>query len=236
MKVVLKHGGRWLHFQGPEKVVRAERMEEVLPAIAEAEQSGLYAAGFISYEAAPAFDAALKTHPADGFPLVMLGLFKAPDVLDDIECAAGRAFEIGELKPSVSRDAFRHAIHEIKDRIAEGATYQVNYTYRLNAGFEGDAWAFFYELVKGQKTEHAAFIETDGFAICSASPELFFHVSNGVITCRPMKGTAKRGLTLSNDWKQAEALARSEKDRAENIMIVDMIRNDIGRVAEAGSV
>jgi len=234
--VVLKHGGRWLHFQYPEKVLQIEQIEDVLPAIAEAERSGLYAAGFISYEAAPAFDSALKTHAVDGFPLLMLGLFKAPDVLEDIKEVPGADFEIGTLKPSVTKSDFKMAIGEIKERIAEGATYQVNYTHRLNAEFEGDAWAFFYELVQGQKTEHAAYIETEDFAICSASPELFFSLSNGTITSRPMKGTAKRGLTLSNDWKQAEALQASEKDRAENIMIVDMIRNDIGRVAEAGSV
>ncbi|MDF7798359.1 aminodeoxychorismate synthase component I [Pontiellaceae bacterium B1224] len=236
MKVVLKHAGRWLHFQCPEKVLVAERAEQVLPMLQEAENSGLFAAGFISYEAAPAFDSALITKPAYGFPLLYLGLFSAPNVLKEIEEPPASDFEIGELKPSVSKSEFVDAIGQIKERIAEGATYQVNYTYRLHADFKGDAWAFFYELVKGQNTEYAAFIETDDFTICSASPELFFNLSNGSITARPMKGTAKRGRTLSEDWKQAEALRESEKDRAENIMIVDMIRNDIGRIAQPGSV
>ena len=236
MKVILKHSGRWLHFQCPEKVLVAERMEDVLPMLEQAENSGLFAAGFISYEAAPAFDHALKTKSLDGFPLLYLGLFSAPDVLDEIEEPPESHFQIGELEPSVSRAEFAQAIHQIKEQIAAGATYQVNYTYRLHADFEGDAWTFFYELVKGQRTEHAAFIETDDFSICSASPELFFNLSHGTITARPMKGTARRGLTLSEDWKQAEALRASEKDQAENIMIVDMIRNDIGKVGEAGSV
>ncbi|MDF7826092.1 chorismate-binding protein [Pontiellaceae bacterium B12227] len=236
MKVVLKHAGRWLHFQCPEKVLVAERIEDVLPMLQEAEASGLFAAGFISYEAAPAFDRALSTMAPDGFPLLCLGLFPPPDVLDEIEEPPSAGFGIGELKPTVSKEAFTEAIGQIKDRIAEGATYQVNYTYRLQADFSGDAWAFFYELVKGQKTEHAAFIETDDYTICSASPELFFSFNQGRIVSRPMKGTAKRGMTLSEDWKQAEALRESVKDRAENIMIVDMIRNDIGRVATPGSV
>ncbi len=236
MKVVLKHAGRWLHFSQPEKILRTERIEKVLPALAEAERSGLFAAGFVSYEAAPAFDTALQTHPADGVPLLCLGLFHAPELLDDIEEAPDARFELGELKPSVSKEQFSAAIDEIKEQIADGATYQVNYTYRLHADFSGDAWAFFYELVKGQKTEHAAYIETDDFSICSASPELFFSLNAGTIVARPMKGTAKRGRTLAEDWKQAEALRHSEKDRAENIMIVDMIRNDIGRVAALGSV
>ncbi|MDH3982317.1 MAG: aminodeoxychorismate synthase component I [Kiritimatiellaceae bacterium] len=236
MKVVLKHAGRWLYFQSPEKVLRAERVEEVMPMLREAENSGLFAAGFISYEAAPAFDAALKTQSADDFPLLYLGLFHAPEVLESIEAAPTAHFNVGELKPSVSKQDFYAAIGEIKEQIASGATYQVNYTYRLNAGFSGDAWAFFCELVNGQKAEYAAFVETDEFSICSVSPELFFRFHNGRIISRPMKGTARRGRTFSEDWEQAEILRNSEKDRAENIMIVDMIRNDIGRVAKPGSV
>ncbi|MEE9367740.1 MAG: aminodeoxychorismate synthase component I [Pontiella sp.] len=236
MKVVLKHAGRWLHFSEPVKVLRADSLDDVQPMLREAEESGLFAAGFISYEAAPAFDAALTTHPAATFPLLCLGLFQAPEVLEKIEEAPAATFKMGELKPSVSKDEFVTALGEIKERIAEGATYQVNYTYRLHADFSGDAWTFFYELVKGQRTEHAAYIETEDFAVCSASPELFFNLSNGKITARPMKGTAKRGRTFSEDWKQSAALSTSEKDRAENIMIVDMIRNDIGRIAEPGSV
>ena len=236
MKVVLKHAGLWLHFQCPEKVLIAERIEDVVPLLEEADKSGLFAAGFVSYEAAPAFDSALKTRETEGFPLLCLGLFKAPAVLEGIEEPPSAHYEIGELEPSVSRDEFTAANGGIKERIAEGATYQVNYTYRLHGAFSGDPWTFFYELVKGQRTEYAAYIETDGFSICSASPELFFSFNNGQVVSRPMKGTARRGRTFSEDWKQAEALRESEKDRAENIMIVDMIRNDIGRVAKPGSV
>jgi para-aminobenzoate synthetase/4-amino-4-deoxychorismate lyase len=236
MKVVLKHSGRWLHFSDPARVLRADRVDEVQPMLREAEASGLFAAGFVSYEAAPAFDSALDAGSIDDFPLLLLGLFHAPEVLEDIQEAPTASYELGGLTPSVSKTAFVAAIAEIKERIAEGATYQVNYTYRLNAGFSGDAWAFFHDLVKGQKTEYAAYIEFDDCAICSASPELFFSFNHGRIISRPMKGTAKRGRTLAEDWRQAEALRESEKDRAENIMIVDMIRNDIGRVAEPGSV
>ncbi len=236
MKVVLKHAGQWLHFQCPERVLRAERVEDVFPMLREAETSGLFVAGFVSYEAAPAFDSALATHSPDGFPLLCLGLFHAPDVLAEIEEAPTSSFKMGALEPSVSKEDFVAAIGEIKERIAEGATYQVNYTYRLNADFSGDPWAFFYELVRGQKADYAAFVDTGDFAVCSASPELFFSLKEGRILARPMKGTARRGRTFAEDWKQAEALRASEKDRAENIMIVDMIRNDIGRIAEPGSV
>ena len=209
-------------------------MEDVLPMLREAEQSGLFAAGFISYEASAAFDYVLKVHPSDGFPLLCLGLFHAPELLDELEGLGG--YEIGSMEPSVSKEEFAGAIGEIKERIAEGATYQVNYTYRLNAAFSGDEWSFFCDLVHSQKADYAAFVDIGDFAICSASPELFFSLNNGRLVSCPMKGTARRGRTFAEDWQQAEALRHSEKDQAENIMIVDMIRNDIGRVAEPGSV
>jgi para-aminobenzoate synthetase/4-amino-4-deoxychorismate lyase len=236
MKVVLKHSGKWLCFSQPERILRADRLEQVLPMIQQAETSGLFAAGFIAYEAAAAFDAALKTHSCEGFPLLCFGLFPAPEVLEEIEEIPGAHYEIGPLAPSVTRDEFVSTIARIKARIAEGATYQVNYTYRLNADFAGDAWTFFHALVKDQKTDHAAFVVMDGYAICSASPELFFSLNDGTIISRPMKGTAQRGRTFFEDLKQAKALRHSEKDCSENIMIVDMIRNDIGRIAKPGSI
>jgi para-aminobenzoate synthetase/4-amino-4-deoxychorismate lyase len=236
MKVVLRHAGKWLHFQCPEKVLRTQRVDEVLPLLEEAERSGLHAAGFISYEAAPAFDSALKVNGSGDFPLLCLGLFPAPSLLDDIEEPPSAHYETGALKPTVSQEEFAEAIRRIKAYIAAGATYQVNYTYRLMGTFSGNPWAFFHALVQGQRAGHAAYIDTGDTVICSASPELFFSCRDGRIVSRPMKGTARRGRTFSEDWTQAEALRRSEKDRAENIMIVDMIRNDIGRVAVPGSV
>ncbi|MBN2704147.1 MAG: chorismate-binding protein [Pontiellaceae bacterium] len=236
MKVVLKHGGRWLHFSEPVKVLQAERVEEVLPMLYEAEASGLFCAGFVSYEAAPAFDSALKTRESEGFPLLCLGLFNAPEVFDRIERIPRAKYTLGELSPSVSKTEFVNAIEQIKERIAEGATYQVNYTYRLGGAFSGDAWAFFCELIDRQTADYAAFVDTGDFSVCSASPELFFSLSGDRILARPMKGTARRGRTFAEDIQQAEALRTSQKDRAENIMIVDMIRNDIGRIAKPGSV
>jgi len=235
MRIVLKHAGKWLLFQQPERVLRAERLEDVLPMLREAEESGLFAAGFVSYEAAPALDPALKTHPADGFPLLCLALFQEPEVHYELEEGVGN-YQLGVFEPSVSKVEYISSVAEIKKRIAEGATYQVNYTYRLNAAFSGDAWSFFLRLLDSQKTDYAAFIDIDDYVVCSVSPELFFNLSNGKITSRPMKGTASRGRTLTEDIQQAEALRSSEKERAENIMIVDMIRNDIGRIAEPGSV
>jgi para-aminobenzoate synthetase/4-amino-4-deoxychorismate lyase len=236
MKVVLKHSGKWLSFSQPERVLRADRVEQVVPMIREAESSGLFVAGYLAFEAAAAFDPVLKTHSSEGFPLLCLGLFQAPEVLEEIAGNPDASYLVGALTASVSRQDFLAAIARIQEWIAEGTTYQVNYTYRLHADFSGDAWAFFHALVKDQKADHAAFVDLGAYAICSASPELFFSLENGKIVSRPMKGTARRGRTFAEDQQQAMNLYRSPKDRSENIMIVDMIRNDIGRIATPGSI
>ena len=240
MNVLLQHGNGWLRFEKPVEVLTARTPEAVSECLKKIETSGLWAAGFISYEAAGAFDSALKTHAPGLLPLLQFGLFEnveqasLPAQMHRQGCL--RHYELGEWTPSVSRGEYAAAIAAIKEHIAAGDTYQVNYTFRLNADFSGEPFDFFCDLAAAQQGRYAAFIETDEFAICSASPELFFELKDGVIISRPMKGTMTRGLTAEADRAVAEALKKSAKNRAENIMIVDMIRNDIGRIAEAGSV
>ncbi|MTJ51717.1 aminodeoxychorismate synthase component I, partial [Anabaena sp. UHCC 0253] len=139
-------------------------------------------------------------------------------------------------KPSVSEIEYHQAISEIKKYIALGETYQVNYTFRLNTAFSGDSWQLFLKLVQAQKADYGAYVDIDNFAICSASPELFFRLDGNQLTSLPMKGTAARGLTLVTDHDIANKLHFSEKNRAENVMIVDMIRNDMGKVANISTV
>lgn len=237
MRLIIQHGDDWLLFKNPIEVLTARTPDEVFQCLEtllhRGAQKGLWAAGFVSYEAAGAFDDALKTHPPGDLPLLQFGLFQT---VEKVDLTSVGDYSLSEWKPSVSRDEYTEAIASIKEHIAAGDTYQVNYTFRLNADFAGDPYAFFSDLAAAQQGGFGAFVETDDFAICSASPELFFELKDETITSRPMKGTRPRGLTSSNDWKNAEALKNSAKDRAENIMIVDMIRNDIGRVAAAGSV
>lgn len=199
------------------------------------EAEGLQAVGFLSYEAAPAFDPAFQVRAACGFPLLWFGLFRQRREVQLPETGAA-AFAIGPWAPSVARREYDTAITEIKERIARGQTYQVNYTYRLSASFSGDPRGLWQALQRVQPTAYSAYIDAGRFAICSVSPELFFELDGDRITCRPMKGTAARGLTLAEDREQAARLEASAKNRAENLMIVDMIRNDLGRLAVTGSV
>lgn len=232
----------WLQFSNPITILEALRVNEVVPLLESMEEGlaeGLYAAGFIAYEASPAFNCALKAKPAGDFPLAWFGLYKN---FNKINAAPPPFYAENDhndylsWSASTSRDEYNRAIACIKDYIAQGDTYQVNYTYRLNSLFSGDPYKLFVRLAKAQKAPYAAYVNTGRFVLCSASPELFFYTNGEHIESRPMKGTAPRGLTLQEDNDQAEWLRHSKKNQAENIMIVDMVRNDIGRIAVTGSV
>lgn len=230
---------RWLSFSEPIRTFTTPRLADVMPILEELSEltsKGLYAAGFISYEAAPAMDPALLVHPpSDDFPLLWFGLYREPLVLKEPPSAA--AEQPGMFAPAITRAAYLAAIATIRDLIHRGDTYQVNYTFPLVAPFHGDPYFLFHSLIQAQPSECAAYVEIPGHALCSASPELFFaREPDGRIFSRPMKGTAPRGLTSEQDLRNIQQLRDSEKARSENIMIVDMIRNDLGRIAESGSV
>lgn len=238
--VILQDGrtGEFLHYAKPRALWQTHRVEEVRPLLA-AVAAGVargdgHAAGFVAYDAAPAFDSALVVRGGDPLPLLWFGLFdppaRRPLPLPIAPC------QIGEWTATETAEQFGRHIAAIHAAIAAGQTYQVNHTYRLRAPLAGDAYAFFYQLAQAQGGRYAAWIDGGDWAVCSASPELFFALEDGVLTSRPMKGTAPRGLTHADDLANMEALRLSEKNRAENVMIVDMVRNDMGRIAPAGAV
>jgi para-aminobenzoate synthetase/4-amino-4-deoxychorismate lyase len=237
-EVILRQADGWRYYQNPHQILQTDRLDQILPLLWEIESlvetHGWHAAGFLSYEAAPAFDPALSVHPdGSGFPLLWFGLYPPPR---PVELPAPPAAPPPmRWKASIPRKAYNTGIAAIKDHIARGETYQVNYTLRLRAQFQHDPWHFFLHLAQSQNA-HAAYLDIGRFVICSASPELFFTLDGETITCRPMKGTVRRGRTNEEDAAQAAWLHADPKNRAENVMIVDMIRNDLGRIAETGSV
>lgn len=236
--VVIQDGEHWLHFSNPVRVLAVEAVEDVLPALRRVvegvEEEGLHAAGLISYEAAPGFDPALTVRGPARLPLLWFGLYQAPEIWQSLP--AGGRYTLSAWQASVSRSAYQEAIAQIKDAIARGDTYQVNYTFALDATWTGDPWALFVDLAQVQRGGYAAYVDLGEIAICSASPELFLRIDSERILSKPMKGTAPRGRTLEEDRQRAAALRASAKDQAENVMIVDMIRNDLGRIARFGSV
>lgn len=230
---------QWLCFQRPEQVLEAHSLDEVVPCLQELEATihrhHLYAAGFICYEASSAFDSAWETHEPASLPLLWFGLYQKPEVIQ-LPALADDGNYLLDWSPTVTREEYDRAIASIKQHIARGETYQVNYTMRLQAPFVGKTWQLFLKLLRAQQADYGAYFENHHFAICCASPELFFRLRGNRLISRPMKGTVGRGMTLAEDRVMAEWLQNSEKNRAENVMIVDMIRNDMGRVADIGSV
>ena len=236
-EVFLRGDEGWLHFADPFRVVTTSNLGEVRSALREVEacvsSNHWHAAGFISYEASPAFDTSLVVRDSGDFPLVWFGLYPAPAAAE-LPTPEKNLNDL-DWQPTTDAVSYNTAIDKIKDLIARGRTYQVNYTLGLRTFFPGDEWNFFLNLVQSQN-RYAAYIDTGRYAICSASPELFFRLDGETVTCRPMKGTVDRGRTTLEDKEHADWLQHSIKNRAENVMIVDMIRNDLGKVAEIGSV
>jgi para-aminobenzoate synthetase/4-amino-4-deoxychorismate lyase len=230
----------WRDFRDPIEVFSVDNIEDVVPTLekieARVEQDGLWAAGFIAYEAGPAFDAALTAHSDLELPLLWFGLFESHEVIELPRPTELRGSTVSDWQPSQTLPEYTESIRIIKDQIARGNTYQVNYTMRLDGRFEGDPWNYFLKLAQDRQSGYGAYVQAGKHAICSASPELFFDRQGTELCSKPMKGTATRGLTQAQDQAQIDWLYHSEKDRAENLMIVDMIRNDMGRVAEIGSV
>ncbi len=228
----------WLVGHHPREVVEARRLAEVLPALATMQAAagqGRWAAGFVTYEAAAGLDGCLAVGAPGRLPLLQFGLFDELEFAPELAHADGAA-DLAPWQMGTSHEEYHAAIARIKDLIAAGDTYQVNYTVRLDSRLSGEPLALFGRLAAAQESPYAAFIDGDEFAICSASPELFFQLDGQRILSRPMKGTAARGLWVEQDRQMRQRLAGSAKDRAENLMILDMVRNDIGRIAELGSV
>jgi len=233
-------GVRWWRLRKPIVEMAADSLDQVLTHLREVEAGvaeGFVAVGFLSYEAAPAFEPAIsaRDRTRDDPPLSWWALFDDWDEVAALaEPAAGAVPP--DWRPGVARDDYLGAIARIRDHIAAGDTYQVNYTFPLEAPFTGDPAELFAALCQAQRAQYCAFVDTGRFAVCSASPELFFELDGDQVVCRPMKGTARRGRFPAEDAARRDALATSAKDRAENVMIVDMVRNDLGRIARPGTV
>ena len=258
-RLILKDqfSGAWLRFEHCQHIIRTDNPQDVLSALQQVQnkvtREQLYGAGFVTYEAAPGFDKAMGTAadslapvgdatmcPENRLPLLCFGLFKSvrqAKNLDDL-APLKTSSKLTQLdwQPELTQDQYLKTIKQIKSQIAAGNTYQVNFTLRQYASLKPplSPWQIFRSFAP--HAPYAAYVELDHTAICSASPELFFAADNNRLTCRPMKGTAPRGKTPAADRQAAQLLQQSEKNRAENLMIVDMIRNDLGKIALPGSV
>jgi para-aminobenzoate synthetase/4-amino-4-deoxychorismate lyase len=236
-------GGRFAdswRFSGYRETLTAATAAEVpavLQAAEEAATAGQYAVGFISYEAAAAINPELPSlPPCQGLPLAWFAVFGERQA---VEPGAGLpAAAVGQLPltPQLTAESYRSEIERIRALIAGGDAYQVNFTMQLAGEFSGDPLALYGSVCRAQRPQFSALFDTGSQLIISASPELFFSLKDGRIVTRPMKGTAPRGRWPAEDRQLAAGLLASPKERAENLMIVDLLRNDLGKIARTGTV
>jgi len=207
-------------------------VHDVLAEVDQLARRGAWCVGYLRYEAASAFEPGAALHAPDG-PLAYFSVHDRPVALPEFarEPATPLCWQ-----RQTSRDLFGSHIARIHDAIARGEVYQVNYTGLLQADYDGDPFDLFCALRRAQPRSNAAFFSNREEAVLSVSPELFFDWDGERLKCRPMKGTAARGSSPELDARQAEYLRTNAKEQSENVMIVDLIRNDLSRVAQLGSV
>jgi para-aminobenzoate synthetase/4-amino-4-deoxychorismate lyase len=240
--------GRSLLFEKPSHVLTTRKRGEVAELLREAEaqsRAGKHLAGYLSYELGLAFEERLAPLLPEetAFPLFWLGVYDAPTEMDRIaawrwlkERASRELVQVGDMRFSMARDEYGEAFRKVMDYIFAGDVYQINLTMRSRFRVQGDPLALYRDLCRNQPVAHGAFIASGEHHVLSLSPELFIENRGGRIVTRPMKGTAPRGTTPAEDEEIKRALVADEKSRAENLMIVDLLRNDVGRIAKMGSV
>ena len=226
-------------FNSPSAKFFAENICDIQPLIQKvdtAAKNGKWAVLMLSYEAAPAFDPAFVCHKKiANFPLAAAFIF------DECSPAPKNIPPVNSLNnlnwnPLIPQNNYNNSIDKIKNYISAGDTYQVNYTFPLKADYSGNSLEWYYSLCMAQRAPYCCYVDFDDFTVLSISPELFFQRKGNKIITKPMKGTAKRGRRNEEDKEILEKLKNSKKNRAENLMIVDLLRNDLGRVAKTGSV
>lgn len=248
------HPRSWM-FLHPVEVIRANALNE-LPRLFEVIerhlQDGLYVTGFLSYECGQHFEpqSNISSRGAMKDLVAWFGVYQETHVFDHVtgqtpgllvDRPSGSSAEqagkhIANLRLDIDREGYCQQVERIREYIAAGDTYQVNFTTTARFDYEGCPAALFSHLREWQRVSYGAFLHVDQQYILSLSPELFFRIEDGRITTRPMKGTTRRGRSLEEDQRMKEWLQHDPKNRSENVMIVDLVRSDLGRIAEIGSV
>lgn len=234
------------HFRGFEGEVRCDDPQTFKEAIRDVERlrsEGRHLAGFISYEAGYLTEDSLAPllPEARDVPLIWMGIFSQVEE-EMVSPRPSNPQDRSEANPieapaaELTRKDYNRAINRTLDYIRAGDIYQANFTYRSSFNWSGDPLDLFESLTATQPVPYAAYIDTGAEVILSLSPELFFDISGDIIRTRPMKGTARRGRTTQEDHRLAHALAHDPKERAENLMILDLMRNDLSRITVPGSV
>ncbi len=241
-------------FTDPIKIIQTRdirRIKSCFKQIELAKKKGYYISGFISYEAGHIINKRFQHLPINNMPLIWMGIFKDPLIFNHQSNKFinnpplsfnknngffNEKYKLNNLKLDISSKDYVRNIKKIKHFIESGETYQVNYTTKYKFNFKGSALALYKKLRNNQAISYGALIKSPEFNILSFSPELFFRQNKNQLMVKPMKGTAVRGINIKEDAKTRKILAADVKNQAENLMIVDLLRNDLGRVSKTSSV
>ncbi len=234
MEVFLDFQNHPLKFSDPQSIIRCHDLRALPQAFAQVEQAlaaGFYVAGFVSYEAGYAFEEWLFDKPCYDFPLLMMGVYERP-LKQRLPAGKTGDFRVKDFRLNLAKDTYSEHIGRIREHIAAGDVYQITYCIKFHFDFQGDPLALYQELLRRQSVPYPACIFTDEFRIVSLSPERFIKKSGECLLTEPMKGTWPRGRLLIGDACARFNLWRDPKNRAENLMICDLLRNDLGRVGD----
>jgi para-aminobenzoate synthetase/4-amino-4-deoxychorismate lyase len=239
--VLIRTGRAWRLYEHPQEVIAISDSAAFLKSLQRIEEyvsAGGEAAGLLHYEAGYALEPLLRPLLSKhNGTLLWFGLYGTASVFDEIYFPASvQGDQIEGAVAPMPRNQYCDRLDEIRELIAAGEVYQINFTYPVRFHLKSDAWRLFVDLCRRHPVPYAAFVNTGYQQIVSLSPELFFRIENGHITVKPMKGTAPRGLMLEDDDQRGRELAASEKNLAENVMIVDLMRNDLSRICRTGTV
>jgi len=228
-------------YADPSAVIIAREIGEVMRALEEVRAglaAGKHAAGYLAYEAGHAFDPKLARSARQGKgPLLCFGLFEGfetPDLKSLLPSPAGSF--VGRPAPRITQSAYEAAAAKVREHLFAGDFYQANLTFGCDVPVAGNPLALYARLRRSALAGWGGVLIHDEAMVISLSPEQFFTIRDGVIEARPMKGTAPRWTDPGADMVEAAELVADEKQRAENLMIVDLMRNDLARVSVAGSV
>ncbi len=214
-----------------------DEVDTVVRAAGTAASAGAWVVGYLAYEAGAAYDQAFPRRATPhGLPYAQFVAFAERHEVPPLDAAEPSSHELVDLERVPAPSAYEQDVAEIRRRIELGDAYQVNLTSRFHARLIGDPFSLYASMARAQRGAYNVFLEFGDLGVVSASPELFLEWDGATVTAKPMKGTARRGRRLADDAAAADWLRDSRKDRAENVMIVDLLRNDLSRVAELGSV
>ena len=234
MKTIIEFEKKCLIFENPLAVLRCQSIKDVpyyFDLMEKALGSGYYLAGFVSYEAGYAFEECLKQKNDFDFPLICMGIYEK--VKNKKEKPTKSSYSISNARMNAARTDYDQNIKTIRRYISTGDVYQITYCIKFNFDFYGNAFSLYKRLKKDQPVPYPAYIEVDDFSILSLSPEMFMKKTGDYIVTKPMKGTWPRGQNFWKDLWAGRQLKNDPKNRAENVMIADLLRNDLGRIGES---